>query len=459
MDVLMIQPMMFTDKWAGAVPVAPLGATLICRALEREGVPYRFLDLCFETSETAEALLALALRERHYDVIAFSIRNVDTTLFVKPIFFLEQVRQTVDFVRKHMPSTSRTVVGGAAFSIMPAAILAYLDIDYGIIGEGEETFITLLRKLSRDETVHDIDGIVLHEGDGITVSPKQTFITDLDACAAVPTRYVDPRYLEPRHSNMGLARCSINIQTKRGCSFNCIYCIYPCIEGRRTRAFDSEAVIDTLEEMKRERGITELEIVDSVFNVPLEQSIAFCEALIRRDLNVEWTAEFVPLNMTADYLDLLRRAKCRKTELGIDVVHPTLIKNFRKPFAPEDVERTLMTINRYAMDHLVYMMIGGPGDDDEKIAFTMAFLEAHHVRTILFFFGIRIYPGTEIERIARNENTLGPDDELLYPHFYFSAAITEESIACMRDHADRNPGWVFVGLDQIESFVSKGATA
>ena len=72
-------------------------------------------------------------------------------------------------------------------------------------------------------------------------------------------------------------------------------------------------------------------------------------------------------------------------------------------------------------------MLGGPGETRETVAETIAFAR----RTVrpgdvaYFNVGIRIYPGTELERLAREEGVLtGSVQEMLEPVFYFSPRWT-----------------------------------
>jgi hypothetical protein len=46
--------------------------------------------------------------------------------------------------------------------------------------------------------------------------------------------------------------------------------------------------------------------------------------------------------------------------------------------------------------------------------------------------GIRIYPGTELEKIARREGMVADDDDLLRPAFYLSPAVRD----WVRDYLD-----------------------
>lgn len=74
-------------------------------------------------------------------------------------------------------------------------------------------------------------------------------------------------------------------------------------------------------------------------------------------------------------------------------------------------------------------MFGGPGETEETVQETLRFAERRISQrdVALFMIGIRIYPGTELENIARADGilTLSPH-EMLEPVFYLSPAVNLE---------------------------------
>jgi hypothetical protein len=58
--------------------------------------------------------------------------------------------------------------------------------------------------------------------------------------------------------------------------------------------------------------------------------------------------------------------------------------------------------------------------------------------------GLRIYPGTTLERIAAAEGVIDPGDSLLAPTFYFSPTLNREvAVARLREFASRHPRFMF----------------
>ena len=60
------------------------------------------------------------------------------------------------------------VLGGAGYSIFPAAALAYLGAGAGVGGDGEAAFVEVLARLEAGEPMDDIPGVHLPGGDAKT---------------------------------------------------------------------------------------------------------------------------------------------------------------------------------------------------------------------------------------------------------------------------------------------------
>jgi len=58
--------------------------------------------------------------------------------------------------------------------------------------------------------------------------------------------------------------------------------------------------------------------------------------------------------------------------------------------------------------------------------------------------GVRIYPGTTLQRIAAAEGVVAADDPLLAPAFYFSPMLDRaRALARLHDFARRHPRFMF----------------
>src|SRR5262245_13569937 len=195
-------------------PIPPLGAAYIAAATRQHGHITSIFDACFSSNYQTD--LAAALEAFQPDVVGLSIRNVDNVAFPNVTCYLDRYQNIVRICRERAPSAV-LFVGGSAFSLFPEEFIAKLGVDYGIVGEGENAFVSM---------VDEIDQFGKVVGDyaderGIVFPGK---VKNLDAQVFPARDLLDiPQYFAEGGS--------INVQTKRGCVYQCIYCTYPVLEG------------------------------------------------------------------------------------------------------------------------------------------------------------------------------------------------------------------------------------
>jgi len=203
------------------MPTLPLGLALVAAATRRSGHEIRFLDLLTATDPLAA--VHHVIDEFRPEVIALSIRNVDDQSMQDTKFLLEPVREVVAACRA--ASHAKIVVGGAGYSIFPAAALDYLGADYGICGEGELVFPVLLERLQRGQDVAGLPGLYARGGQPTTT---RIFAEDLDLLPM-------PEAELWASANPDDSEVWVPVQTRRGCPLACSYCSTPELEGSQVR--------------------------------------------------------------------------------------------------------------------------------------------------------------------------------------------------------------------------------
>jgi hypothetical protein len=66
---------------------------------------------------------------------------------------------------------------------------------------------------------------------------------------------------------------------------------------------------------------------------------------------------------------------------------------------------------------------------------------------IIAMLGIRIYPGTEMERISISQGVIHKDTNLIYPHFYISPALGGRLSEIIQEKALARKKWIVPGLE------------
>ena len=84
-NILLVNPNRFKDP-----PVIPIGLEYIVDALEKANHHVDILDLCF--SESPEEEITSILSEKSYNIVGFSIRNIDSLDYFNNEFFLKNIK-------------------------------------------------------------------------------------------------------------------------------------------------------------------------------------------------------------------------------------------------------------------------------------------------------------------------------------------------------------------------------
>ncbi len=411
MKILLIS----TNRCTLPMPVMPIGACIVAHAAESAGHSVNFLDLMFTGDPLAE--IESALTRCKPDAVGLSVRNIDNNDMRGTVFFMNDLLSIVAAIRKR--TGAPIVMGGAALGVMPEQILRLAPDTIAVVGDGEMVFPQILDRISRNECCCDLPGVACIE--------NGVFHRNSSAASEFSTTCPAPDY--QRWLNIPAYRsrmATVPIQTKTGCQFQCVYCTYPKIEGSAWRLKEPGSIADAVARFAA-AGLRDVEFVDSVFNAPLGHAMEVCAALAR----VGHKARLQCLEMNPrDFDDALVTAmeQAGFTGMGITLESASdpVLQGLRKGFTSLDVHHAAEVVRRHRIPCAWIFLLGGPGETEESVRETLRFAGKHIRPMDVAFFntGIRIYPGTELESIARTQGVLSlPPDEMLAPVFYVSPDV------------------------------------
>jgi lipid biosynthesis B12-binding/radical SAM protein len=387
-------------------PVYPLGMAIVASALSSRGHKVSQFDFLKEGASLAK--LQSAVRKFKPDYVGVSLRNIDNvdSFTAETTWALASYKERIQAVRD--VTGAPVVLGGPAFSIMPEEILEYLGADYGIVGDGGTRFSDLIEQL----------------GKGCGVAPISR--SDGTACTEdVPVRPLwNKRLVNYYTKHSGL----IGVTTKRGCPHNCVYCTYPMLEGNQYIWRDPGLVADDMEQLKRDHQVDTIFFTDSVFNDIDGFYLHVAEEILRRGIEIQWSAYFRPHGMEDKDLELLKRSGLYAVEAGTDAAHDTTLAGLNKSFSFDDAVLFNEACLRAGVPCAHHILFGGPGETESTVREGLDNLLLLKGCVIFGFSGIRILPGTILHQRAIDEGFVKKEDSLLKTAFYFSPEIDIDSM-------------------------------
>jgi hypothetical protein len=417
-----------TNQERAPQPVIPLGLCLVATAVEAHGFKLRVLDLCFSRRPATD--IASAVARWQPGAICLSIRNLDNGDYLATRKYLPAAADIVGICRAR--SAVPIIIGGPAVSIAPAQVLRSVGADYAIVGDGERALPELLSRLAVGSDTSDLVNVCSRTSQ----TPAQPArITDLHAnLAAHPCRWLDiGRYLR--------SGSPYPIQSKRGCAFECIYCTYRFIEGDAYRLRPPETVAAEIEQAHRRWGVRRFEFVDSIFGHPLDHALATCEAIIRAGVKARFaTSALNPAAATPELLTLMKRAGFDAVVCTPDSGSDIVLGRLRKGFTASHAARVAGWAGEAGLPTLWSFLLGAPGETEDTLRETIDFMDrALGPRDrILCTVGLRVYPGTPLEKIAHDEGALPAESDPLDPRFYLSSQIPLNRVLELIERASRS---------------------
>ena len=410
------------------IRVPPLGLAFVAEAAAKSGHEARLLDFLVE--KDPRTAVQAAIRDARPDVIGVSVRNIDDQRMRDTKFLLNQARDAVVWCRES--SKAPIILGGAGFSILPKQVLNYLNADMGIQGEGETVFPELLRRLQSGQGYHSLPGLIRP---GASSPMRRSFNRNLDALP-LP----DPALLTRTLS--GAKDAPVPIQTRRGCPMSCSYCSTPTIEGTTVRWRSPESIVEWMTRWV-EQGFNRFYFVDNTFNLPLFYASQLCLKIIAAGIDVQWRCILFPGGITPGLIEMLAKAGCTEVSIGFESGSGHMLRRMRKHFETGEVRRASELLRQHGIRRMGFLLLGGPGETMESAAESLDFAEDLELDSLRISVGIRIYPHTDVARIATEEGLISSDDDLLFPRFYMAEDLEERIRAEVTRRMDQKANWIF----------------
>ncbi|MFH0864650.1 MAG: radical SAM protein [Bacteroidota bacterium] len=407
-----------TNTETNPYPVPPLGICLLAQSIKHRYQVHVY-DGVFDEGKK----LSSVIQQFNPDYIGISIRNIDDMVMENPTCYTNPILENfVKLIKRE--SVAKIILGGSGFSIFPFELLRLFGADYGVVGESEEVFLTLLDSMDKNIPVFHIQGVINHSTNEDTFKhPEKNMNID-----QLPFSDID-KHID---FNPYKSRSVYPIQTKRGCRHQCIYCTYPLIEGKTYQTRKPENIADEIEQAYERLGPVTFEFVDSTFNDPPGHAEAICKAIINKNIKVKLrTMGINPRHSSPELFELMLNAGFTQIDCTPDSASPVIIKNLKKGFSYNDLKYTAEIIKEFDLPAMWFFLFGGPGENERTINETFDFIDRYISQKDMVHLtcGLRIYPGTELHKIALKEKIITHVSEsLLIPRFYLTTELAKDEM-------------------------------
>ncbi len=369
--ILLFTPSAFTFKDLLDInPLPPLGLAYLGSVLEKNGIQVKIVDCLIEgwdsRTDVAENIIKIGLG---IDEIESIIRNFAPDIVGVNNLFTRQRRNAHDIYRiaKNVSKDIIVIAGGAHATVMPENVLADKNVDYVVLGEGEESLIALIGAIEGRADLSSLDGIGYRDKDIIKIIPKQRFIKDLDSIP-FPARHLlsMEKYfgLEASHGKRMCRRFS-PIITSRGCPVGCSFCTAHHVWGKTFRKRSPMNVIEEMRDLKEKYQIEELLFEDDNVTLDVNRAEEIFDLMIKEKLDFKWDTPngVAAFALTEGLIDKMKEAGCYKLNIAVESGSERVLRDvIKKPVNLKKVEVLIKHAKSIGLDANIFLIIGMPGE-------------------------------------------------------------------------------------------------
>ncbi|MCX6815434.1 MAG: cobalamin-dependent protein [Candidatus Aenigmarchaeota archaeon] len=405
MKILLIQPPMTLLKNEIKSVVFPLGLAYIAASLEKNGYEVEVMDcVVLEQRNHIErdGMIHFGL---DWPEISERIEKSNPDAIGISCLFSSQSSNAykVAELAKQWNHKVPTIMGGAHPSSIPKEVLTNKNIDYIVLGEGDETIIHLVKNLHSFEHLKKIDGIGFKHDDSIIINPKTKFIENIDDLP-FPARHLFPMELyfesEYGHGTDLMRKPLSSMITSRGCPYMCVFCSVHTVWGRNYRPRDPKKVVDEIELLVKKFGVREIHFEDDNLTLKKDRTIAICKEIIKRKIDLKWTTPNGVALWTLDkeVLVWMKRAGCYKLCFGIESGDMETQKFIRKHVPLDRCKEIVKEANKLGIWTHGFFIIGFPFENTRSIHNTIRYAIDSNLDFASFFLATP-YPKTDLYTI------------------------------------------------------------
>jgi hypothetical protein len=234
-----------------------------------------------------------------------------------------------------------------------------------IVFEGETALLEMIHQLEGRRDFSKVPNLIWRQNGKITVN--QPFYSENLTEHPAPNYKGFPldKYLAPY--------TVLPVQFSRGCYYkDCAFCALT-LDHQNFRQKDPVKVVDELEALSKLHDTPYFFFTDEC--LALSPTKRLCKELIKRGLDLQWTAEFrFEKNLSRELLSSLREAGCQKIVFGLETYNARLMDFMVKGITQENVVRICSDCVDLGIAVHCYVIVGFPTETEEESLETMNFI-------------------------------------------------------------------------------------
>ncbi|MFH0796617.1 MAG: radical SAM protein [Candidatus Omnitrophota bacterium] len=332
----------------------------------------------------------------------------------------------VNTVKKACPE-SFVVVGGVHATSLPEDVFARCKPDLLVTGEGEETFLEVVKLVAGKRTIagngfSEVAGIAFFAPDARQVikTPTRHYIQRLDAIPFPAYDLLELKDYKGWYLNKGGLEAPI--LSSRGCPYWCTFCsnLVWKLAKPHLRLRSPENVVDEIEFLVKEYGVREINDCSDEFNNNITNALAICREIKRRGLKIWWKTSLRVDRLPEELIKEMAESGCWYVLLGIESGNERTLQGIEKKITLDYVVKACRLLKRYRIKIQGLFMLYNVWEEKGRLEYetslevkkTLDYAYGLVKGGLLDYVGWSVtvpYPGSKLYEITGRHNLIRPE--------------------------------------------------
>ncbi len=391
----------------------PLGLAYLAAVLINEGHSVKIIDP--DVEEYNEKRFIKKVKQINPDVVGITCTSD----------FRFNTFNTANLIKKEFPD-KKVILGGPHIQHTDVDTLEHIkSVDLIIRGEGEITLSETVNAIEKDKELDGIQGLTFRKEGKIKRNPDRPLIADIDK---IPLPAREALAFE---KYQGLLEITYNkkmtpVMGSRGCPMQCIFCSGTF--GKTCRNRSPESVVEEIRLLKDKYKYDAFNIWDDIFTVNKKRTTEICNRIINEKLDISFFCNGHVNCIDKELIILLKKAGCTTIDYGIESGSQRILNVIKKGISVDKAKQAIEITLDEGVNVMPGIMFNHPTETFEDLRMTLEFRKylmrlsekyKHKAQVFHLSGGMMtsIYPGTEIEKIAKENGVMPKDFSWTLPYY------------------------------------------
>ncbi|MDD5196711.1 MAG: radical SAM protein [Candidatus Omnitrophota bacterium] len=283
--------------------------------------------------------------------------------------------------------------GPGTFFKHPRDLVIPTFADIYVIGEGENTLLSILRAYYNNAKITSSPGILLAKDLGKIKPLLPEAIQDLNQ---IP--FPDFSGFRLREYNQGFDYKPLPLLLSRGCIRRCTYCI-DHIMWPKYRFRAPSQIMEEINYHMLKNNTRAFEFIDLICNGNLEQLSGISDLIIESKLKFEWVSyAIIRKDMEFSLFSKLNQAGCHTLIYGVESGSDRILKKMGKAYTAQEASEVIRNTHQSGICTNINIIVGFPGETEEDFNQTIDFVlkNKDYIDEITNISGFTLFPAAEV---------------------------------------------------------------